>query len=173
MCYIYVYSKHKKYPSGALPTMSTQPKIYIGADHNGFDLKASLSDYLQRGGYEVVDMGDEQKHPDDDFPQFAAKVVQGMTEDPSYDVRGILLCGSGQGMCMAANRYKGIRGVLGYDQEAARSARNDDDSNVLCLPARTLSFEQVIGIVHTWLQTPFSGAPRFTRRIEELDKLGG
>jgi ribose 5-phosphate isomerase B len=147
--------------------------IYIGADHNGFELKASVTEYLRRGGYEVIDKGDDQKHPDDDFPQFAAKVVQAMIDDASYDVRGILLCGSGQGMCMAANRYKGIRAVLAYNQESARSARNDDDSNVLCLPARELDFEKAISIIHIWLMTPFAAAPRFKRRIEQLDQLGG
>lgn len=152
--------------------MSDKPKIFIGADHNGFELKANLGEYLQRGGYEVVDCGDREKHPDDDFPQFAAKVVQAMSADPSYDVRGILLCGSGQGMCMAANRYKGIRAVLGYDQEAVRSSRNDEDSNILCLPAHVLTMETAVGIMNAWLLTPFAGAPRFKRRIRELDELG-
>jgi len=147
-------------------------KIFIGADHNGFELKAQLSEYLKRGGYEVEDEGDQEKHPDDDFPQFAAKVVHAMAADPSYDVRGILICGSGQGMCIAANRYKGIRAILGYDQEAARSSRNDDDSNVLCLPSRTLNFEEAIGIVHVWLMTPFADAPRFKRRIAQIEELG-
>lgn len=146
-------------------------KIFLGADHNGFDLKNTLADYLSRGGYDVVDEGDAEKHPDDDYPQFASRVVQAMAEDPSGDVRGILICGSGQGMCIAANRHKGIRAALGYDQESARSARNDDDANVLCLPARSLDFEQVVGILHTWLMTPFAGAPRFKRRIDELDEL--
>ncbi len=147
-------------------------KIFIGADHNGFDLKKTLAEYLTRGGYEVVDEGDTEKHPDDDYPQFASQVVQAMSADPSVDVCGILICGSGQGMCVAANRFKGVRAALAYDQESARSARNDDDANVLCLPARSLEFEQVVGIVHTWLMTPFAGAPRFKRRIEELDELG-
>jgi len=151
---------------------SEKPKIFIGADHNGFELKASLTDYLGRGGYEVVDCGDAERHPDDDFPQFAAKVVQAMSEDPSFDVRGILLCGSGQGMCMAANRYKGIRAVLGYSQDAAHSSRNDDDSNVLCLPAHELDMEASVGIINAWLMTPFAGAPRFKRRIREMDELG-
>ncbi len=147
-------------------------KIFLGADHNGFELKKTLADYLTRGGYEVVDEGDTEKHPDDDYPQFASRVVQAMSEDPSAEVNGILICGSGQGMCIAANRFKGIRAALGYDQESVRSARNDDDANVLCLPARTVDFEQVVGIVHTWLMTPFAGAPRFKRRVEELDELG-
>lgn len=146
-------------------------KIYIGADHNGFELKSKLAEYLSRGGYEVIDVGDKELHPDDDFPQFASRAIRGMIEDPSAEVRGILICGSGQGMCMAANRYKGIRAVLGYDQESVRSGRNDDDSNVLCLPSHAIDFEQAVGIMQTWLMTPFAGAPRFKRRIEELDLL--
>jgi ribose 5-phosphate isomerase B len=147
-------------------------KIYLGADHNGYELKAKLADYLQRSGYDVVDEGDAERKPEDDFPQFASKVVQAMREDGDPEARGILICGSGQGMCMAANRYKGIRAALAWDQEEARAARNDDDSNVLCLPARAFEFNQTIGIVHTWLMTPFAGATRFKRRIAELDELG-
>lgn len=133
--------------------MKDKPKIFIGADHNGFDLKALLGEYLERGGYEVIDCGDAERHPDDDFPQFASRVINAMAADPSYDVRGILLCGSGQGMCMAANRFKGIRAVLGYNQEAARSSRNDDDSNVLCLPAHELDMESAAGIIAVVVMT--------------------
>jgi len=147
--------------------------MYIGADHNGFDRKKQLIDYLQRSGYDVVDAGDVSSRPEDDFPQFAAQVVTAMRGDSDPEqARGILICGSGQGMCMAANRFKGIRAALAFDQEEARSARNDDDSNVLCLSARYLDFDTTVGIVHTWLLTPFAGAPRFKRRIQELDELG-
>ncbi|HSX42580.1 MAG TPA: RpiB/LacA/LacB family sugar-phosphate isomerase [Candidatus Saccharimonadales bacterium] len=148
-------------------------KIYLGADHNGFDRKAELMQYLQRSGYEVVDEGDTKRKPEDDFPQFASRVVAHLREDSDPDARGVLICGSGQGMCMAANRFKGIRAALAFDQEEARSARNDDDANVLCLSARTLSFDETIGILHTFLMTPFAGASRFKRRIHELDQLGG
>jgi ribose 5-phosphate isomerase B len=149
-------------------------KIYIGADHNGFERKQALSDYLRRSGYEVVDEGDGELKSDDDFPQFAGRVVAAMRADSDPDsARGILICGSGQGMCMAANRFRGIRAALAFDQEEARSARNDDDSNVLCLSARSLDFDSTVGIVHTWLMTPFAGATRFKRRIQELDELGG
>lgn len=146
-------------------------KIYIGADHNGFERKAQLTEYLRRSGYEVIDEGDKTLHPLDDYPQFAARVVTAMRADNGPDTRGILICGSGQGMCMAANRYKGIRAALAFDQEEARSARNDDDSNVLCLSARSLDFDTTIGIVHAWLMTPFAGANRFKRRIAEMDEL--
>ena len=147
-------------------------KIYIGSDHNGFEYKARIAEYLRRGGYEVVDEGDTKRNPDDDFPQFASRVIQAMRGDREPVVRGILICGSGQGMCMAANRFKGIRAALCWDQEEARSARNDDDSNVLCVSARELDIDKTIGIVHTWLMTPCAGAPRLNRRIQEMDDLG-
>lgn len=148
-------------------------KIYLGADHNGFDFKVQLAAYLRQSGYEVVDEGDTKRNPEDDFPQFAGRVIHAMRADNDPEVRGILICGSGQGMCMAANRFKGIRASLCWDQEEARAARNDDDSNVLCLSSRYVDLEATIGIVHTWLITPFAGAPRFKRRIQELDELGG
>lgn len=148
-------------------------KIFLGADHNGFALKGRLSEYLQTRGYEVVDDGGTQLDPNDDFPQFAAKAVKDVLAANDPDVRAILICGSGQGMCMAANRFKGIRASLAWNESEARAARNDDDSNVLCLAAReTTDFDQVIAIVEVWLKTPFLGAERFTRRIKELDELG-
>lgn len=152
--------------------MAELMKIYIGADHNGFEYKNKLADYLHRSGYEVVDEGDTQLKPEDDFPQFASRVAQALRADGSSDARGILICGSGQGMCMAANRYRGIRAALCWDQEEARAARNDDDSNILCLSARALDFRTTVSIVHTWLMTPFAGAPRFKRRLQQLDELG-
>lgn len=146
-------------------------KIYLGADHNGYELKAKLAEYLRGAGHEVIDEGDENRKPEDDFPQFAGKVCHAMLGDKDTGARGILMCGSGQGMAMAANRFRGIRAVLAYNQESARSSRNDDDSNVLCLPARSLDFDQTVGILHAWLMTPFAGAPRFVRRIKEMDEL--
>ena len=149
-------------------------KIYIGADHNGLEYKVKLSEYLQKSGYEVVDEGGVTRDPEDDFPQFAGRVIHAMRGDSldANESRGILICGSGQGMCMAANRFKGVRAALAWDQEEARAARNDDDSNVLCLSARYLDLDSTIGIVHTWMMTPFAGAPRFKRRIQELDQMG-
>jgi ribose 5-phosphate isomerase B len=146
-------------------------KIYLGADHNGFALKQDLITMLQKSGHEVVDEGDMQLQPDDDFPQFAAKVVNALLADGDRDARGILICGSGQGMCMAANRFKGIRASLVWDITEARMARNDDDSNVLCLPARLLRSSEAEAVVNAWLGTPFAGANRFKRRIAQLDDL--
>jgi ribose 5-phosphate isomerase B len=148
-------------------------KVFIGTDHNGFHLKEKLVEHLEKAGHEIVDVGDAQLDPNDDFPIFAKKTVVAMLASDEKDPRGILICGSGQGMCMAANRFKGIRAALLYDRESARSSRNDDNSNVGCLPAKVLSDEQAGLIIDTWLNTPFAEADRFKRRIREMDELGG
>lgn len=147
-------------------------KIFIGTDHNGFHLKEKLIEYLAKSGHEIIDDGNTELNPDDDFPAFAAKVTHSMLSSDEKDPRGILICGSGQGICMAANRFKGIRAALLYDQESARTSRNDDDSNIACLPARTLDENQAFKIIDAWLSTPFADAPRFRRRLRELDELG-
>lgn len=145
-------------------------KIYIGADHNGFHLQHALMQYLQRAGYEVANDSATTRDPDDDFPIFAQKVVANVLQDPA-NRRGILICGSGQGMCMAANRFKGVRALLGYDRESVLSARNDDDANVLCLPAHLLKKDAANVLVETFLNTPFEGLPRYKRRIQEMDDV--
>ena len=145
-------------------------KVYVGSDHNGFKLRATLVSYLQKSGYEVQDDSTRSLNPDDDYPVFARKVTADLLSSGDTDERGILICGSGQGMCMAANRYKGIRAALGYDRESARAARSDDDANILCLAVRTLESENGYAVVDTFLQTPFAAAPRFTRRIKEMDQ---
>lgn len=147
-------------------------KVYVGADHNGFLLRNSLISYLQKAGYDVVDDGDDKLDPNDDFPVFAARVVKDLLTSEDDDPRGILICGSGQGMCMAANRYKGIRAALLYDRESARSSRNDDNSNIACIPAKVLDKDKANLIVETWLNTPFAKASRFVRRLNELDEMG-
>lgn len=147
-------------------------KIFIGADHNGFAMKTHLTRELKRAGYDVVDKGDKELKPDDDFPQFASRVVSAIKASDDKDPRGILICGSGQGMCIAANRYKGIRASLVWDVDEAHAARNDDDSNVLCLPARSMGNIEAVRVAEAWLATPFAGATRFKRRIKELDELG-
>lgn len=147
-------------------------KIFMGADHNGYVLKAKLTERLRKAGYEVIDDGNSVLQPDDDFPQFAETTIRALLATNDPDARAILICGSGQGMCIAANRFKGIRASLVWDALEARAARNDDDSNVLCLPARFLSEEEAATITEIWLSVPFAGATRFKRRLVELDRLG-
>jgi ribose 5-phosphate isomerase B len=147
-------------------------KIYIGADHQGFELKQKLAEYLSKNGYEIVDEGSQQPDQTDDFTEFAGRVVTAMLASGDPEAKGILICGSGQGMCMAANRFKGIRASLVWDEFEAKSARNDDDSNVLCLPARELiDLNHTLDLVNAWLKTPFAGADRYIRRIKKLDTL--
>jgi ribose 5-phosphate isomerase B len=146
-------------------------KIYIGSDHNGFQLKQQVADFLRRSGHDVEDDGDTKLDPADDFPQFASRTMHALLGSSDGEARAVLICGSGQGMCIAANRFKGIRACLCLDAAEARVARNDDDCNVLCLPARLMSAEQAEPVVSAWLRTPFAGAERFKRRIKELDEL--
>ncbi len=146
-------------------------KIYLGSDHNGYELRTKLAEFLKRSGFEVVDEGDQKPNPNDDFPVFASRVVSAIRTSDDFEARGILICGSGQGMCMAANRFRGIRAALCWNLIEAKSSRNDDNSNVLCLSATSTSLKEAEPIVITWLSTPFAGAARFKRRLTELDNL--
>ena len=148
-------------------------KIYIGADHGGFNLKEDVEKYLIQAGYEVEDKGNDVLDPDDDYPQFAAKVATSVLTDGDDDARGIVVCTGAQGVAIASNRFKGIRASVVWDAHEARMTRNDNDSNVLCLPGRIMSGNPDLwqGIVETWLSTPFSRAGRHHRRVKELDNL--
>lgn len=147
-------------------------KIFIGSDHGGFHLKEMIFAYLAKHNYEVEDVGDQTLDPDDDFPEFAQKAAIKVIgcEDP--DPRAILICTGGQGMAMAANRFTGIRASVIWDAFEARETRNDNDSNVLCLPGRILQEDEALwqGIIETWLNTPFAGAARYKRRNAQLDE---
>jgi len=148
-------------------------KIFLGSDHNGYHLKEKLFAYLAKHGYEVEDVGDREPDPADDFTDFAqaaALKVLGEEGDP----RAILLCGGGQGMAMAANRFRGIRASVVWDAYEAKMTRNDNDSNILCIPSRIFDETEDAaweGIVETWLNTPFAAAPRYKRRNAQLDEL--
>lgn len=148
-------------------------KVFVGADHAGFRLKGTVVAHLSKMGYDTEDDGDMQLDPVDDYPQFAYTVTTKVLGSEEDDARGILLCGSGQGMAIAANRVRGIRAALCWNEEVARETRNDNDTNVLSLPVRFLSEEEILRIIDTWLQTPFSGAERHVRRIREIEELYG
>lgn len=148
-------------------------KIFLAADHNGFEIKNEVRAYLERAGIAVEDMGDEKLDPADDFQIYAARAVTALLGRDDADPRAILICGSGQGMMIAANRFKGIRAGLGWSVEAARGIRNDEDSNVLALPSQILNENRSLAhqIIDTWLETPFAGATRYIRRNKALDTL--
>ena len=148
--------------------------VYLGADHQGYHLKEKLFAYLSKRGIAVEDVSSDELDPNDDFPEFAAKAaIKVLGED---DARAILICGGGQGMAMAANRFNGIRASVVWDEYEAKMTRNDNDSNVLCLPARILDApgdDLVLwkDILDTWLTTKFADAPRYRRRNAELDAI--
>lgn len=147
-------------------------KIFLGSDHQGFHLKDKLFAYLAKHGHNVQDVSSRELDPKDDFPEFAqAAALKILGED---DARAILVCGGGQGMAMAANRFKGIRASVIWDAYEAKMTRTDNDSNVLCLPARVFANQDDAvwqGIVETWLNTPFADAPRYRRRNAQLDEV--
>lgn len=148
-------------------------KIYLGADHQGFAMKQHVFAYLAKQGYDVEDIGDKELDPVDDFPEFAQMAALKVIGDEDPDPRAILICGGGQGMCMAANRFRGIRASVIWDAYEAKMTRNDNDSNVLCLPSRILGNdeEEWKDIIDTWLKTPFAAAPRYKRRNAQIDEI--
>lgn len=148
-------------------------KIYLGADHQGFHMKEQLFSYLIKHDYDVEDVGGQELDPADDFPDFAQLAATRVIGETDDDPRAILICGGGQGMAMAANRFRGIRAAVIWDAFEAKMTRQDNDSNVLCLPARILEDDEAAwkGIVETWLNTPFAAAPRYKRRNAQIDEF--
>jgi len=148
-------------------------KIFIGSDHRGFELKTKLFAYLSKHEYEVEDVGDKQLDPKDDYPQFAQEAAIKVVGSEDNDTRAILICGGGQGMAIAANRFKGIRAVVITDAHDAKMSRVDNDSNVLSLSADRFEDEEeaMYGIIETWLTTEFAGQTRHVRRLKEIDEF--
>ena len=152
-------------------------KIFLGADHRGFYLKEKIFKYLKDSGYDIEDIGGFEYDPNDDFPEFARVAVSKIRANEKYDPRAILICGGAQGMGMAANRFKGIRASVVWEPEEAKWTRNDNDSNVICLPARVFDKDEAEAeakwkeTVDVWLKTPFAAAPRFVRRNKQIDEV--
>jgi ribose 5-phosphate isomerase B len=144
--------------------------IYIGADHRGFALKEGIRDFLKARGYSVVDMGDDKYNEANDYPIFAVKVAKQVSQE-FETARGILICGSGVGMNVVANKFLHIRAVLASSPDQAYDSRKEDDANVLVLGSNYLDEDMAKKIVLTWLETPFSGEERYQRRLEEISRL--
>lgn len=147
--------------------------IFIGSDHQGFHLKEKVFAYLVKHNYDVEDVGDKVMDPNDDFPEFAQAAALKVIGSDDKDPRAILLCGGGQGMAMAANRFHGIRASVIWDAYEAKMTRNDNDSNVLSLPSRVMEDDDKVwqGIIETWLNTPFANAARYRRRNAQIDEF--
>jgi ribose 5-phosphate isomerase B len=144
-------------------------KIVASSDHAGLKLRRVLVKELRDRGVDVEDLGPDSPEPID-YPDEAAKVAHRVGVGADADVRGLLVCGSGVGMCMAANKFAGVRAVDAWDLESARLSRAHNDANVLCLGERLLSEANASAILDAWLVTPFEGG-RHARRVAKVDHM--
>lgn len=138
--------------------------IYIASDHAGYELKNHLKRYLDKIDLEYEDLGTNSKKSVD-YPDYAKKVALKIRHTNN---KGVLICGTGTGMVIAANRFKGIRAALIYDEYSARKARQDNDSNIACLRGRNFNIRKAKHILSIWLKTNFAKKRRYKRRIKKL-----
>ena len=144
--------------------------IYIGADHRGFKMKEALKVFLEGRGYPVFDCGALSYDDTDDYPDFAEAVAKKVSEMPE-DAAGILICGSGAGICIAANKFKNIRAAIAISSEQAKAARTDDHVNILCLASDYITEAEASNVVVDWLNTPFSPEDRHLRRLKKIENF--
>lgn len=143
--------------------------IFIGADHRGFEFKNKIVEYLQQRNVRVEDMGAYQYDPEDDYPDFAIKVAQAVLQNPK-EFLGIVICGSGIGVSIAANRYKGIRCGCALNTEQVKHGKENDHINVLSLASDYTDFETAKKIVDAFVDTPTKQEEKYQRRIDKLDR---
>lgn len=144
--------------------------LYIGADHRGYKLKEILKTYLTELGFKYEDMGAASYAPDDDYPDFALAVSKKVAENPEEN-RGILICGAGVGVDVAANKIRSVRSALCFDAAQARASRNDDNTNILSLASDFTNEEKAKEIVKTWLETPYVKLERYERRLIKIKNI--
>lgn len=144
--------------------------IYLGSDHRGFELKEYIEHLVRAMGYEAADLGAKEYQDGDDYPDIAEKVADKVSQGYENS-RGILVCGSGVGVDIVANKFSHVRSALVSNSDQAFDSRNDDDTNVLCLGANYLSKDEAKKILVTWLETPFSGEERHKRRVQKIYKI--
>ncbi len=144
--------------------------IYIGADHGGYKLKEHLKKFLIKENRDFKDLGALKIKKDDDYPDYAAKVAKQVSNNPVGNL-GILICRSGQGVCIVANKFKGVRAALVWNTAEAKMSRNDDMTNVLCLPSDYISPHAAENILDAWLETEFSTDSRHMRRVKKISAL--
>lgn len=147
-------------------------KIFLGADHRGYNLKEKIKDWLSAWGYQHEDFGAYKLNPKDDYPNFVSQVAEKISQKPkSY--RGIVLGASGQGEAIVANRYKKVRAVVYYGgtQKIIELSRQHNDANILSLGASFLDEDTTKKIIKLWLETKFSQNPRHIRRLNKIKKI--
>ena len=145
--------------------------IAIGADHGGYELKAQITRLLQGLGHEVSDVGAHSLDPADDYPDFAKAVAEHVTSQQA--ARGIMVCGSGVGASVAANKVRGVRASVCHDTYSAHQGVEHDDMNVLCLGARIIGQELAAEVVSAFVSAEFSGEERHLRRLNKVLAMEG
>lgn len=145
--------------------------IYIGADHRGFELKEMLKPWLSGLGHTVTDCGSEKLDPNDDYPDVAFAVAEKTVADA--ESRGIVLCGSGVGVTIAANKVKGARASTGISVDEVVLGRRDDDMNILAISANYTNESMVKSMVEVFLATPFAADERHVRRLDKIKRREG
>jgi ribose 5-phosphate isomerase B len=143
-------------------------KVAVGSDHGGFRLKEIVVGFLSKGGHEVFDLGAHSAEPSD-YPDFSRAVAESVLEQESD--RGILICGSGVGASVAANKFPGIRAAVCHDTFSAHQGVEDDDMNILCLGERVIGPELAKEIILRFLAARFSGAERHVRRLDKVKAI--
>jgi ribose 5-phosphate isomerase B len=144
-------------------------KIYLGTDHRGFALKEKIAKWLFEWGYEFNDLGADFLDPNDDYPVYAEKVASMVKANKGS--LGILLCGSGVGVEVAANKIDGVRAAIGKNPEQVKAGRNDDDMNVLVIAADYTKDNEAKEMVKVFLKTKFAAKSRFKKRLEDIKRL--
>jgi len=146
-------------------------KIAIASDHAGFQLKKIIIEYLKNLGYEVMDLGTNSDKKPVDYPDFSAKVAKAVINKKAE--RGILICGSGVGASVTANKFKGIKAAICHDSYSARQGVEHDDMNILCMGGRIIGSELAKDIVSNFVNAVFSNEERHLRRLNKIKKIEG
>lgn len=144
-------------------------KIYIGADHRGYELKEKITQWLFEMERPFLDLGAPSFDPKDDFTKYAQEVASLVAKNEGS--RGVLLCGSGVGVEIMANKFDGIRAAIGKDVFQIEAGRNDDDMNVLVIAADFTTEKEAKAMLIAFLETKFSGKAKYERRLEEIEKI--
>ena len=144
-------------------------RLGLAADHGGFELKEQLKQELKTLGHEVVDYGAHEYAPQDDYPDLVAPLARAVARGEVE--RGVAVCGSGVGACVAVNKVPGARGALITDPYSAHQGVEDDDMNIMCLGGRVTGYALAIELIQTFLNASFTGAERFKRRLAKVKAL--
>lgn len=144
-------------------------KVFLGADHRGYELKNKLKVWLKEKGYEAVDLGNTEYDAQDDYPDFVWPVAKAVSKEP--ESRGVVICGSGVGATVVANKAPGARAAEGWRTDQVHHARAFDDVNILALASDYLSLEEAQELITTLLETDFAGEERLVRRLKKIQQI--